>query len=120
MTTKDLLSENRDSVISSIKYIYKIWKAEDVKAIMIKFLAYAEENINADEFNSAKNTKTLLKNAVEKMRFTFTPEQIEESRKRFNEKWENRDKRSSVEMRADWMDKNNKEYNVRTRSYKSI
>lgn len=120
MTVKELLSENRDSVISSIKYVYKIWKNEDVKAIMIKFLAYAEKNINADAFNSARNTKTLLKIEVEKMRYNVAPEDRAEWDRKQAEKEANKDKRTSVEMRADWMDKNNLEYNLRKRQYQKI
>lgn len=68
MTTKEILTENRESVISSIKYIFKIWKHEDVKNQMINFLAYAEENINADELLKSKRVKTDLKYFVAKMK----------------------------------------------------
>lgn len=67
MTAKELLSANRDSVISSIKYVFRVWKQEDVKQKMVEFLAYVEQNVNVDEMASAKNTKTLLKYQVQKM-----------------------------------------------------
>jgi len=67
MTTKEILIENRESVISSIKWIFKVWKSEDVKVKMIEFLAFCEENMNAEEFAKSKRIKTDLKNMVSKM-----------------------------------------------------
>lgn len=66
-TVKNILSENRDSVISSIKYAFKVWKTEDVKVKMIEFLAYAEENLNIDAYEETKAKKTYLKNLVNAM-----------------------------------------------------
>lgn len=66
-TVKEILSENRDSIISSIKWIFKVWKAEDVKSKMIEFLAFCEENINAEEFAKSKRIKTDLKMMVSRM-----------------------------------------------------
>lgn len=63
-TVKNILTENRDSVISSIKYAFKIWKTEDVKVKMIEFLAYAEENLNIAAYEETKAKKTYLKNLV--------------------------------------------------------
>lgn len=74
-TVKEILTENRDSVISSIKWIFKVWKAEDVKVKMIEFLAYAEENANVEALNQSKRVKTDLKNLVGRM-------SIEQERKR--------------------------------------
>lgn len=67
MTTKEILTENRESVISSIKWIFKVWKAEDVKVKMIEFLAFCEENMNAEEMSKSKRVKTDLKVLVSKM-----------------------------------------------------
>lgn len=64
---KEILTENRESVISSIKWIFKVWKSEDVKAKMIQFLSYAEENANVESLNSSKKVKTDLKVLVQKM-----------------------------------------------------
>lgn len=64
---KNILTENRDSVISSIKYAFKIWKTEDVKVKMIEFLAYAEENLNIAAYEETKAKKTYLKNLVNAM-----------------------------------------------------
>lgn len=74
-TVKEILTENRDSVISSIKWIFKVWKSEDVKVKMIEFLAYAEANANVEALNESKKVKTDLKNLVGKM-------SIEQERKR--------------------------------------
>lgn len=43
-TIKELLTANRDSVISSIRYIFKVYKNEDVKTKMIEFLSFCQEN----------------------------------------------------------------------------
>lgn len=69
-TVKEILSENRDSIISSIKWTFKIWKSEDVKVKMIDFLNWAENN-ESDIFraNEAKNTKTLLKSFIINMAY---------------------------------------------------
>jgi hypothetical protein len=64
---KQILSENRESVISSIKFVCKVWKSEDVKIKMISFLAYAEQNLNIGEYEATKAKKTYLKNLVCKM-----------------------------------------------------
>ena len=64
---KEILTENRESVISSIKYVFKVWKAEDVKAKMIEFLAYAEKYASVESLNESKKVKTDLKYLVQKM-----------------------------------------------------
>jgi hypothetical protein len=74
MTTKELLSANRESVISSIKFVFKIYRQEDVIKKMIEFLAYAEKWIDVEKTANAKNTKTLLKYAVQKMAISQMPE----------------------------------------------
>lgn len=74
MTTKEILTENRDSIISSLKYVFKIWKSEDVKIKMYEFLDYAEKNTETIIYAAnAKNTKTLLKIAVQKMAISQKP-----------------------------------------------
>jgi len=65
-TTKEILSENRDSIISSIKWIYKVYKKEDIKSKMEVFLNWALKN--EDEISRAyesKKTKTLLKSFIQ-------------------------------------------------------
>lgn len=64
---KEILTENREAVISSIKWIFKVWKNEDVKTKMIEFLAYAEENANVENLSTSKKVKTDLKTLVQKM-----------------------------------------------------
>ena len=71
-TVKEILSANRESVISSIKWIFKVWKAEDVKAKMIEFLAYAEENADVEALATSKKVKTDLKNLVARMEIAAT------------------------------------------------
>lgn len=66
-TIKNILTENRDSVISSIKWIFKVWQSEDVKVKMIDFLAYAEENASIEKLNSSKKVKSDLKLMVQRM-----------------------------------------------------
>ena len=61
MTTKEILTANRESVISSIKWIFKVWKSEDLKVKMIGFLEFAENEINAEELAKSKRVKTDLK-----------------------------------------------------------
>jgi hypothetical protein len=81
-SVKEILSNNRDSIISSIKWTFKIWKQEDVKVKMIDFLNWAENN-EADIFraNEAKNTKTLLKSFVMNMAYEQNRPQREAERK---------------------------------------
>lgn len=71
---KQILTENRESVISSIKFICKVWKSEDVKVKMIAFLAYAEKNANVENLNSSTKVKTDLKVLVAKMQAEQTRE----------------------------------------------
>lgn len=66
-TIKEILSANRESVISSIKYAFKIWKNEDVKVKMIDFLAYAQANANVENLSVSKRVKTDLKELVNRM-----------------------------------------------------
>jgi hypothetical protein len=66
-TIKNILSENRESVISSIKWVFKVWKSEDVKIKMIEFLAYAEEKANVENLSTSKKVKSDLKTLVQKM-----------------------------------------------------
>jgi hypothetical protein len=68
MTIKEILTANRDSVISSIKYVFKIWKMEDVKKQMVNFLAFAEQHANVEELAKSKRVKTDLRLLVIKMK----------------------------------------------------
>lgn len=81
-TVKEILSNHRESIISSIKWTFKIWKQEDVKVKMIDFLNWAE-NHEADIFraNEAKNTKTLLKSFIMNMAYDQNRPQREAERK---------------------------------------
>lgn len=104
-TVKEILSANRESIISSIKFVFKIWKSEDVKAKMIEFLAYAETRINVENMAISKRVKTDLKNMVCKMAIS---QKVAEPKK------------SVSEMRGDWMDRNNLEFDLRTKQYYKI
>lgn len=66
-TVKEILTENRDSVISSIKFTFRIWKNEDVKVKMIEFFAYATEFANVEILSASKRVKTDLKDLICKM-----------------------------------------------------
>lgn len=66
-TVKEILSANRDSVISSIKWIFKVWKQEDVRQKMIEFLSFCEENANVEALAASTRIKTDLKCLVGKM-----------------------------------------------------
>lgn len=56
-TIKDILTENRDSVISSIKFMYKVYRVEDIKPIMVRFLSYCETYVNAEQIEMLENSK---------------------------------------------------------------
>ncbi|MBE99318.1 hypothetical protein [Flavobacterium coralii] len=62
-----ILTENRDSVISSIKYIFKVWKNEDVKEKMIEFLSFAKEFANVERLSKSTRVKTDLRMLVQRM-----------------------------------------------------
>lgn len=81
-TVKEILIDNRESIISSIKWTFKIWKQEDIKVKMVDFLNWAE-NHEADilRANEAKNTKTLLKSFVMNMAYEQNRPQREAERK---------------------------------------
>lgn len=73
---KEILTENRESVISSIKWIFKVFKSEDVKVKMIEFLSFCNEF--STEFQNAvdaKNTQKQLKFLVQKMAMIQKTEQ---------------------------------------------
>lgn len=66
-TVKEILSANRESVISSIKFAFKVYTSEDIKAKMIEFLQFAEANANVEKLSTSKRIKTDLKELVIKM-----------------------------------------------------
>jgi 3-methyladenine DNA glycosylase AlkD len=70
-TIKQILSENRNSVISSIKFVFNVWKKEDVKVKMFELLVFAEKNYSSESsiesFLKSKKVKTLLKYMVQKL-----------------------------------------------------
>lgn len=105
-TIKDILTENRDSVISSIKYVYKIWKMEDVKVVMIEFLAYCEERseILVEKLENSKRVKSDLKQLISRMKIQNA---IEES-------FKNEDNRKWYEIAQSVADKKGLEFNTRT------
>jgi len=102
-TVKEILTANRESIISSIKFVFKVWKSEDVRTKMIEFLGYAQENeqtvINAA---NAKNTKSLLKVMVQKMAISQMRE---------------KDSRSLAELKAEYEEANNLKFNLITKRY---
>lgn len=69
-TVKEILGENRKSIISSIKWTFKVYGQNEIKQKMVDFLNWAE-NHEADIFraNEAKNTKTLLKSFIMNMAY---------------------------------------------------
>lgn len=105
-TIKEILTENRESIIASIKFIFKVWKKEDVRLKMIEFLAYAEQFGDIEKLSASKRIKTDLKEMVCKMNFS---KKIVEPKGK-----------SAKEMRADWMDANNLEFDLRTKQYYKI
>lgn len=63
-----ILTENRDSLISSIKFMFKEYKQHDVEKRLIQFSEWAKEHENLIiEADKAKNTKTRLKNYLARM-----------------------------------------------------
>ena len=69
-TTKEILSENRESIISSIKWTFKVFKKEEIKVKMIEFLNWAENHeSDIQRADAAKNTKTLLKSFIMNMAY---------------------------------------------------
>lgn len=80
-TVKEILTANRDSVISSIKWVFQIWKSEDVKIKMVEFLAFAEENASVELLVNSKKVKSDLKVLVQKMAISQKREQPKDNRK---------------------------------------
>ena len=81
-TVKDILTENRESVISSIKFVFGIWKNEDVKVKMIELLDFANEkySTSVEELLASKRIKTELKYMVQHLSISQKP-------KADNRKW---------------------------------
>ena len=67
ITVKSILSENRESIISSIKYIFSVYKMEEIKPIMVEFLDFAEKNMDVEKLAQSKKVKTDLKSLVARM-----------------------------------------------------
>jgi hypothetical protein len=63
-TIKEILTENRESVISSIKYAFGVYKDSDVKSLMFGFLKYMEENADVKLLNESTRVKSDLKTYV--------------------------------------------------------
>ncbi len=68
-TIKDILTENRNSVISSLKFAFKVYDTESLKVEMIQFLAYAEENGDVKYLSESKRVKSDLKEMIERMAY---------------------------------------------------
>ena len=66
-TIKDILSENRDSVISSIKYMFKVYRIEEIRPIMVRFLSYAEKYGDVESLENSKRVKSDLKDILAHM-----------------------------------------------------
>jgi hypothetical protein len=105
-TIKDILTENRESVISSIKYMFKIWKAEDVKVKMIEFLAYAEKYGDVEMLSNSKRVKTDLKELVAHMKMS--------------ESFDKKDDRKWYEIAEDIADKKGLYWNSLTGEFEKI
>ena len=108
-TIKDILTENRESVISSIKFMYKVYKVEDIKPIMIDFLSYCEERseILVEKFENSKRVKSDLKELLARMKFS---ESLLKS-------FESTDNRKWYEIAEDIADKKGLEFNTRTGNF---
>lgn len=63
-TIQQILTENRDSVISSIKYVFKVYSGEALKNKMIGFLQFAEKVSSVEELQNSKRVKADLKSLV--------------------------------------------------------
>lgn len=113
-TIKNILSENRESVISSIKWVFKVWKSEDVKTKMIEFLAYAEDNANVESLSTSKKLKTDLKNLVCKMAISQKRNEPKDNRKYYEIKEDIADARGLVvnKMTGEFEDINGKIVNI--------
>jgi len=70
-TIKEILSDNRESVISSIKFVFNVWTNEDVKLKMIELLDFANINYSdessIERFVTSTKVKTELKYLVQKL-----------------------------------------------------
>ncbi len=66
-TVKEILTENRDSVISAIKYNFKVYDANGIKVKMIEFLAFCEKNLTVAHYEATKAKKTFLGDMVRRM-----------------------------------------------------
>ena len=66
-TIKGILIENRKSIISSIKWDYKIYSQKGIKEKMVLFLDYMEKNGNLDELLNSTKIKTELVGLLNRM-----------------------------------------------------
>jgi hypothetical protein len=66
-TVQQILTENRESVISSIKFVFGVWRKEDLKPLMIEFFDFANSNIDIEKISTSKRVKTELKYLVQHM-----------------------------------------------------
>lgn len=69
-TVKEILAANRDSVISSIKFSFKVYDYESVKVKMVEFIAFCEQFMNVEKFENSKRVKTDLSDLVKKMKIS--------------------------------------------------
>lgn len=76
-TIKEILSENRVSVINNIKWFFKTKNQSEIIDLMKMFLSYCEKNTTFEKLSSSKRIKTDLKNLVF---FMFTKDQSETRR----------------------------------------
>ncbi len=71
MTTVDILKENRNSVISAIKFVFKVYSKEGIRVKMNEFLNYCNKfPKDVQNAYSSKRTKILLKYMVQKMKIS--------------------------------------------------
>lgn len=76
-TIKDILTENRESVISSIKYMFKVYRTEDIRPIMVRFLAYCEANVSEDHITRLENSKRVKSDIKDILAHMFINEKRE-------------------------------------------
>jgi hypothetical protein len=81
-TVKEILTANRETIISAIKWTFKVYATSDIAQKMTEFLAWSE-NHEADIFraNEAKNTKTLLKSFIMNMAYEQSRPQREDKKR---------------------------------------
>lgn len=76
MTIKEILTTNRDSIISEIRYQYR---HESLKDVMVRFLAYAQKHSSEERMNKETSIKSYLRYMVREMKGVEMANVINES-----------------------------------------